>query len=95
MKLLFHRAPEGYEYWMEDFNSKFKRIWIQNRKFDFSFNDGIYPNSVWGFFNKKTSEYHSPINSKKPGGVVDIKETTPFSAMKINLNPLMKAFNNN
>ena len=44
--------------------------------------------SIWGFFNTKTEEYLSPINSTKQGNPVDIHRTTPYSAMVPDLNPL-------
>jgi hypothetical protein len=42
--------------------------------------------------NKKTGAYYSPINHKKVGKVVDIALTSPYSAMVLELNPLMAAF---
>ncbi len=86
-----HNPPEGFEYWTDQFNTKFTRIWIKNKSRYFNYCEG-YPSSVWGFFNNKTGRYHSPINSKKPGKVVDIALTSPYSAMVLQLNPLMAAF---
>ena len=85
-----HKAPQGYEYWTDDFNSKFVRIWIRNKKY-FHYCDG-HPSAVWGFWNKKTKEYHSPVNHKKVGKVVNLTLTSPYSAMLLQLNPLMSAF---
>ena len=34
----------------------------------------------------------TPINSSKCGDQVDVNNTTPYSAMQLNLNPLMAAF---
>lgn len=96
MELLFHNAPEGYEYFMDDFNKTTKRIWIRNNKFEFVYReDGKQPDAVWGFYRPKTKKYYSPINSKKIGKEVDIRETTPYTAMKLNLNPLMSAMYGN
>ena len=86
-----HPTPEGYEYWSDDFNTKFFRIWIKNKTRYFNYCGG-YPSSVWGFVNKKTGNYHSPVNHKKVGKVVDITLTSPYSAMVLKLNPLMAAF---
>lgn len=89
MELFFHRAPDGYEYFIDSFNSTTKRIWIINNRFDFVHTeDGSQPKSVWGFYKPKTKKYYSPINHKKVGKEVDIKDTTPYSAMQLNLNPL-------
>ena len=93
MELLFHRAPEGTEYWCDDFKSGVKRIWVQNRRFQFTYTgDDSYPSSVWGFYKPKTGKFYAPINHKKMGKEVDIKDTSPWTAMQLNLNPLMAAF---
>ena len=60
MELFFHRAPEGYEYFIDSFNSTTKRIWIINNRFDFVYMEG---KSVWGFYNP------NPVNHKKIGGI--------------------------
>jgi hypothetical protein len=86
-----HKAPDGYEYWTDDFKKTIKRIWIRNLG-DFVYTGGIHPSSVWGFYDSRKKSYLSPINHKKPGKPVNIKDTTPFSAMVLNLNPLMSAF---
>ena len=90
MTNLPHQAPEGYEYWTDNFSAKFTRVWIRNTGF-FNYCEG-QPSSVWGFINKKTGDIHSPINHKKVGKVVDITLTSPYSAMVLQLNPLMAAF---
>ena len=92
MMELPHNPPEGFEYWTDQFNTKFTRIWIKNVSREFIYCDKPHPSSIWGFFNVKTGKYHSPINYKKPGKIVDITLTSPYSAMKLNLNPLMAAF---
>ena len=88
-----HDAPEGFEYWIDDHNKTIKRIWIRNLS-QFSYTTEN-PSSIWGFYNTKKEEFCSSENyrdSKKPGKVVNIKDTTPYSAMKRNINPLMAAF---
>ncbi len=85
-----HQAPEGYEYWTDDFSAKFTRVGIRNTGY-FTYCEG-QPSSVWGFINKKTGDIHSPVNHKKVGKVVDITLTSPYSAMVLQLNPLMAAF---
>ena len=86
-----HKPPKGYEYWTDEFNTNFTRIWIRNKTRHFLYCGG-HPSSVWGFYNKKSGEYYSPINHKKVGKVVNIALTSPYSAMTLNLNPLMAAF---
>jgi len=41
---------------------------------------------------KRKKEFRAPVNSQKPGKVVKPEDTTPYSAMQLNLNPLMAAF---
>lgn len=89
MELFFHRAPDGYEYVIDDFNTTTKRIWILNRSREFIYREGAGPpRSVWGFLKPKTGKFYAPINHKKVGKEVDLKETSPYSAMPLNLNPL-------
>ena len=59
------------------------------------FNDHNPHRTIWGFYDTKKQQFHAPINSKKVGKVVDIRDTTPFTAMQLNLehlNPLELAF---
>ena len=80
-----HVAPKGYSYEFDNFKRGVVRIWIINdRQFVYT-TERV--KSVWGFYNTKTKKYHSPKNSKQVGDVVDIDDTTPYSAMQI-LRPL-------
>ncbi len=89
MELLFHRGVEGYEYVMDDFNKTTKRIWIVNHSREFQYREGAGPpKSVWGFYRPSSKKYYAPINSKKIGKEVRIEETSPFTAMQKNYNPL-------
>ena len=87
-----HTAPQGYEYWSDDYSKTIKRIWIRNISREFLYGDDIHPSSVWGFYCKRKGEYLAPINYKKPGKVVKLHNTTPFTAMPLNLTPLQLAF---
>ena len=96
MELSFHRPPDGYEYYIDSFNSSTKRIWIINNRFDFVYMEGKgQPKSVWGFYKPKSKKFYSPINHKKVGKEVDIKDTSPYTAMQLNLNPLEAALYGN
>jgi hypothetical protein len=96
MELLFHRGVEGFEYVMDDFNKSTKRIWVINHTQEFVYREGAGPpRSVWGFYRPRTKEYFAPINSKKIGKKVRIEDTTPFTAMKVNYNPLEQALYGN
>ena len=85
-----HVAPEGYSYEVEPFKRSILAIWILNHG-SFSYTDKT-PRSIWGFYDTKKRCYYAPINSSKQGDKVDISDTTPYSSMQLNLNPLMAAF---
>tara|TARA_B100000073_G_scaffold152506_1_gene125830 strand:- start:1245 stop:1526 length:282 start_codon:yes stop_codon:yes gene_type:complete len=85
-----HKAPKGYEYWSDDYSKTIKRIWIRNLG-TFTYTEE-QPSAVWGFFNRKTGDFIAPINCKKPGKVVDINRTSPYTAMPLQLTPLEAAF---
>lgn len=87
-----HKAPTGYEYWTDDYSKTIKRIWIRNISREFIYSDDKHPSSVWGFYCTKKKEYISPVNSKKPGKVVKVQNTSPYSAMPLKLTPLELAF---
>lgn len=80
------KAPEGYSYLTEDFNTKYKRIMLIHHR-DYVYAEGNEVKTVWGFINKKTGDVHAPINAKKPGKVVDKSSVTQYTAMPI-LQPL-------
>ena len=52
----------------------------------------MLPRTIWGFYDTKKKVYCAPINSTKHGNQVDIKDTRNYTAMQLNLNPLMAAF---
>jgi hypothetical protein len=81
MKLLFHKAPEGYHYERTNFKSNVIAIWIHfDRRFDYNLGDEC--RCIWGFYNTKTKQFHAPKNSSTVGSVVDLNKTTPYSAMQ-------------
>lgn len=86
----FHQPPKGYSYEIESFKRNVLAIWIVNHG-KFSYTDQN-PKSIWGFYSPKKREYYAPINSKKVGAIVQIEDTTPYSAMQLNLNPLERCF---
>ena len=85
-----HEPPEGFHYEVDQFRRNVHRICIVNDG-TFSYTD-VAPKSVWGFYNTKTRTYSAPINFSKQGDPVDINNTRSYSAMQLNLNPLMAAF---
>jgi len=82
--------PQGYSYETTLFKRNILAIWICNHgKFSYT---NKTPKSIWGFWCGKTKKYYAPINSSKLGSEVDIKDTTAYSSMQLNLNPLERAF---
>ena len=65
-------------------------IWLRNHT-TFSYTSDPV-RTIWGFYNTKKGCYHAPINSTKHGDQVDINDTRDYTAMQLNLNPLMRAF---
>lgn len=89
---LFHKAPRGYHYELEkNFKRNVTAIWLCHEK-KYVYNLGKTVKTIWGFYNSKEREFRAPVNSKTVGKVVDIRETTPYTAMKLNLTPLEAAF---
>jgi len=86
-----HKAPNGMYYEQEQFKHNVTAIWIHYRR-KFDYNNGDSVRCIWGFYNTKTRQYHSPINSGKVGDVVSIENTTPYSAMPLKLTPLEAAY---
>ncbi len=86
-----HSAPEGYSYEQVCFKTHVVAIWIHNH-YRFDYNNGSPVSSIWGFYNLKTKCFHAPVNSKTVGNQVDIKNTTPYSAMQIKQTPLECAY---
>jgi len=87
-----HKAPEGFKYETDDYSKTMIRIWIRNCTREFIGTSEVHPRSVWGFFCRKKGQFIAPVNKNKPGKVVKAEDTTPYSAMQLNLNPLMYAF---
>ncbi len=86
-----HHPPEGYYYEQSQFQKNIIGIWIGYDR-TFVYNNGDPVLCIWGFYNTKTKQYHSPINSSKVGDIVRIEDTTPYSAMVVKRTPLERAF---
>ena len=93
-----HEPPKGYRYEVIRKTSHVRSIWIVYKS-GFNYNDHNECHCIWGFCKTKTTAkrgssytYYAPINSNKIGKEVLINDTTPYSAMQLNLNPLEAAF---
>jgi hypothetical protein len=86
-----HKAPKGYHYEQTPFKRNVTAIWIcPDCRYDY--NNGKPVRCIWGFFNSKTKQWHSPVNSSTVGDVVDPARTTPYSSMQIRLIGVEKFF---
>ena len=81
-----HTPPLNFSYEVTQHNKGYLAIWIINHQ-EFTYTD-TPPRSIWGFYNLKQRVFHAPINAKTPGK--EVTETTPYSAMTINRNPLQQ-----
>ena len=82
-----HVAPKGMYYEQTEFKRNVIAIWIHyERRFNYNLGDPV--RCIWGFWCSKTGKYYAPVNSKTVGDVVKLEDTTPYSAMIPNLNPL-------
>ena len=85
-----HKPPQGYSYEVKEHKRNMVSIWLRNHT-TFSYTSDPV-RTIWGFYNTKKGCYHAPINSTKHGDQVDIGDTRDYTAMQLNLNPLMRAF---
>ena len=90
LSLIPHQPPKGYEYQTVQFKSNIIAVFLLCHR-RFIYNGGTPTRTIWGFYNTKTKQYHAPINSKTIGQVVSLKDTTPYTSMPLNLNPLEHA----
>ena len=87
LSLIPHNPPVDYEYKASPFKRNIIAIWLLcHRKF--IYNGGAPTETIYAFYNTKTKRFHSPINSKTVGEVVDINDTSPYTTMPLKLNPL-------
>ena len=92
-----HQPPKGYRYESIQFKTNVDAIWtISDRRF--LYNSGDESRCIWGFVKHKrtkrssTHAYYAPINSNRIGKEVAIEDTSPYTAMKLNLTPLEQFF---
>lgn len=85
-----HEPPEGYSYKVKAFKRNLLSIWLHHPNHYSYTSDPV--NTIWGFYNTKKRIYHAPISATKCGDQVDIEDTRNYTAMQLNLNPLMSAF---
>lgn len=85
-----HESPKGYSYQVRKDKRNLISIWLCHH-YPYLYRDNDGPAiTIWGFYDTKKGVYHAPINSSRVGKIVDIQDTTPYTAMQLNLNPLMQ-----
>lgn len=87
-----HEPPKGYTYEVKEFKRNVLSIWTCNHC-EFVYNGGVTTKCIWGFYNEKQRKYYAPANSRKQGKVVNIDDTSPYTAMQI-LKPLAPIISN-
>lgn len=85
-----HQPPKGYQYRVKQYKRNTVSIWLLHPD-HYNYSDDRV-STIWGFYDSKKRQYFAPINSKKPGKVVNISNTRPYTAMQLNLTPLEAAF---
>ena len=85
-----HKAPKGYSYEFEEYNTRLTAVWLRHHN-TYSYSTKSI-RSIWGFYSPKKKQYFAPIHSSKCGDQVSISETTPYTAMPLKQTPLEKAF---
>ena len=76
-----------------DFKHNVVSIWLCNTQ-SYAYTTDSPIRTIWGFVKYKrtkrstTHTYHAPINSNKIGKEVCVRDTRPYTAMQLNLNPL-------
>ena len=90
LSLIPHRAPDGYEYEITNHKRDVIAVWLLCHR-QYIYNGGTPTRTIWGFYNTKTNQWHAPINSKTVGDVIQLSNTSPYTSMPLNLNPLQYA----
>jgi len=84
------KAPDGYHYEVTEHKRNVAAIWLCGGP-KYIYNDGNSARTIHSFYNYKKKVWYSPINSKKAGEEVDPATMRPWTAMPLQLNPLMSA----
>jgi len=93
-----HSPPEGYSYSVEQHNASTLSIWLLHHRRYLFRDDDKRVRTIWGFCKTRSTKkrgnqntYHAPINSNKIGKEVSVLDTSPYTSMQLNLNPLERA----
>ena len=85
------KAPEGYHYEITEFKRNVAAIWLCGGP-KYLYNDHKCARTIHSYYNYKKKVWYAPVNSKKMGAEVAPEAIRSWTAMPLNLNPLMSAF---
>ena len=76
-----HTAPEGYHYETTPAKQNYTAIWLCHHR-EYIYHDTPI-RTIWGYHGGKAQCYHAPISATKRGNKVDLRDTTPYTAMQL------------
>lgn len=82
------KPPKGYHYEITEHKRNVAAIWLCGGP-TYQYLDGGTPRTIHSFYNYKKKVWYAPINSKKVGAEIAPESMRPWTAMPLNLNPLM------
>jgi len=82
-----HKPPEGYSYETKQHKINMVSIWLCHH-YPYVYSSNQRVSTIWGFYNTKKRCYYSPATSSQQGDTVDVSQTTAYSAIIPQYNPL-------
>ena len=83
--------PEGYHYEVTEHKRNVVAFWLCGGP-TYIYNGGETARTIHSFYNYKKGVWYAPIDKKTVGEEVDPNKMRGWTAMPLNLNPLMAAF---
>jgi len=83
--------PEGYHYEVTEHKRNVVAFWLCGGP-TYVYNGGETARTIHSFYNYKKGVWYAPIDKKTVGEEVDPNKMRAWTAMPLNLNPLMAAF---
>ena len=76
-----HTAPEGYHYETTPAKQNYTAIWLCHHR-EYIYHDTPI-RTIWGYHGGKAQCYYAPVSATKRGNKVDLRDTTPYTAMQL------------
>ena len=83
--------PKGYFYEITEHKRNVAAIWLTGGP-KYLHLENKCARTIHSFYNYKKKVWYAPVNSKKMGAEVAPESIRSWTAMPLNLNPLMSAF---